>query len=112
MQLTVEQRVFVVSKYYETKSYAAVKEAFPQRFPNRNAPSNKTIYKNVLKYQESGTSLNLNKGRSGRRVSVRTPENIQLVRDALNRNPRISTRRNGVPVSRRSFQRIVHRDLQ
>lgn len=112
MQLTTEQRSFVVTKYHETKSYNEVREAFARRFPNRNAPSKKTIYKNVLKYQQNGTSLNLNKGRSGRRVTARTPENIQLVRDALNTNPQISTRRNGIPVSRRSFQRIVHQNLQ
>ena len=112
MQLTTEQRIFVVTKYHETKSYNEVREAFARRFPNRNAPPKKTIYKNVLKYQQNGTSLNLNKGRSGRRVSVRTPDNIQLVRDALNANPQMSTRRNDVPVNRRSFQRIVRQDLQ
>ena len=106
MQLTTEQRIFVVTKYHETKSYNEVREAFARRFPNRNAPPKKTIYKNVLKYQQNGTSLNLNKGRSGRRVSVRTPDNIQLVRDALNANPQMSTRRKDVPVSRRSFQRL------
>ena len=70
MQLTVEQRVFVVTKYLETKSYNAVREAFTRQFPQRNAPTKKTIYKNVKKYQEKGTSLNLNK----ERYSHRKPE--------------------------------------
>ena len=112
MQLTVDQRVFIVTKYFETKSYNAVREAFVLQFPQRNAPSKKTIYKNVKKYQENGTSLNLNKGHSGRRITARTPQNIQVVRDALNANPNVSTRRNGVPVSRRTFQRIVQHDLK
>ena len=102
MQLTVEQRFFVVSTYLETKSYNAVREAFVQIFPGRNAPCKKTVYKNIQKYKENGTSLNLNKSRSGRRRSVRTAENIGLVRNALIENPKISTRRNSVPVSRRT----------
>ena len=87
MQLTVEQRVFMVSTYFETKSYNAVREAFVQRFPGRNAPCKNTVYKNIQKYKENGTSLNLNKSRSGRRRSVRTAENIGLMRNALIENP-------------------------
>ena len=112
VQLNVEQRIFIVTKYIETRSYNDVREAFRLRFPQRNAPSKKTIYTNVKKYKEKGTSLNLNKGRSGRRVSIRTPENIQLVRDTLNGNPNVSTRRNGLPISRRTFQRIIQEDLK
>lgn len=112
MQLTVEQRVFVVTKYHETKSYIAVREAFRQRFPGRAAPCKKTIHKNVQKYQQNGTSLNMNKGHSGRRRSSRTPQNVNLVRNTLVANPRVSIRRNGVPVTRSTFQRIVQHDLE
>jgi hypothetical protein len=111
MQLTVEQRVFVVAKYLETGSYNAVTDAFQQRFPERNPPAKRTIYQNVKKYRNNGTSLNLNRGHSGRRISARTPENIELVRNSLNDNPTVSTRRNEIPISRSTFQRIIKGDL-
>ena len=65
MQLTIEQRVFVVINYHETKSSRQVKERFSQRFPGRNAPTDRTVLKNVRTYSDNGTSLNLNKGNSG-----------------------------------------------
>ena len=39
-----------------------------------------------FKYQLEGTSLNLNKGRSGRRKSARTEENIENVQTLLLQN--------------------------
>ena len=47
MQLTTDQRVFVVVNYHETKSLEQVKQRFRQRFPDRNAPTSRTILKNV-----------------------------------------------------------------
>lgn len=111
VQLTTEQRVFVVSIYLETKSFLAVKDAFRRRFPERNCPCNSTIRKNVEKYRQHGTSLNLNKQFSGRRKSVRTPENIEMVRDHLQENPQVSVRRNGLGLHRSSLHRIIKHDL-
>jgi len=42
----------------------------------------------------------LNKENFERRRTVRTAENIEHVRDALIENPQVSTRRNGMPMSR------------
>ena len=112
MQLTVEQRVFVVSLYIETKSYTAVVQAFRERFPERNPPTRRTVYENVRKYRNHGTSLNRNKNNSGRRISIRTQENIESVRDLLIENPTLSTRRNESGLSQTSFSRIVRDDLK
>ena len=60
VQLTTEQRVFIVINYTRTQSTTEVRNAFQQRFPDRNPPS--TILSNVRKYSNAGTSLNLNKG--------------------------------------------------
>ena len=38
VQLTIEQRVFVVLHYTKTQSIAAVQNAFLERFPDRNPP--------------------------------------------------------------------------
>ena len=63
--------------YHQTqRSLAKVKERFQARFPNRNPLTSRKILKNVWKYSQYGTSLNLNKGNSGRRVTVRAPDPI------------------------------------
>jgi hypothetical protein len=50
VQLTAEQRVFVVLNYTRTQSTNAVRNAFRERFPNRNPPVASTILENVRKY--------------------------------------------------------------
>ena len=37
-------------------------------------------------YERDGTSLNMNKRRSGRRITTKAEENIEVVRQALERN--------------------------
>ena len=74
VQLTIEQRVFVVLHYTKTQSIAAVQNAFLERFPDRNPPCKTTILRNFQKYSNAGTSLNLNKGNSGRRKIFRQLE--------------------------------------
>ena len=112
VQLTPEQRVFVVLNYTRTQSTTQVRNAFRERFPNRNPPAASTILENVRKYENSGTSLNLNKSNSGRRRTTRTAENIDAVRDLLQENPHMSARRNPIPISRASFNRITRQDIK
>ena len=113
VQLTTEQRVFIVLHYTQTQSIAAVQNAFRPRFPDRNPPTKRTVMKNVRKYSEAGTSLNLNKGNSGRRRTTRSEENIAAVRDLLQQNPgNVSARRNPLPISRTGFNRITRLDLR
>ena len=40
MQLTTEQRVFVVSEWLRTGSLQQVSQAFAERFPDRDVPAN------------------------------------------------------------------------
>ena len=63
------------------KSYAAVQSEFRDRFPERETPAKRAIQENVSKYHTFGTSLNLNKGNSGRSRTARTPENTMRVRN-------------------------------
>ena len=70
-QFSTEQRVFMVRKYLESRSFEAMIEAFRQHFPERNPPSKSTIFRNVEKYLRNATSLNLCKGRSGRPQTAR-----------------------------------------
>ena len=112
MQLTTEQRVFVVTEWLRTGSLQQVSEAFGQRFPDRAIPAKSTLWKNIRKYQREGTSLNLNKGRSGRRRTARTDENIRAVRELLQRDPHVSVRRNGLGIRPTSFHNIVRLDIR
>ena len=83
VQLTTEQRVFVVESHIRLKSYAAVQRELKDRFPEREPLANRTIQENVSKYHTFGTNLNLNKGNSERSRTARTPENIMRVRNVL-----------------------------
>jgi hypothetical protein len=80
VQLTVQQMVFIVECYMRSNSYVAVKREFRERFPDGQPPGKRTIQGNVAKYRTFGTSLHRNKGNSGPRRRVRTPENIERVR--------------------------------
>ena len=86
---------------------------FRARFPNRNVPSKSTIWRNVQKYLSSGTSHNRNRGNSGRRRVARSEENVAAVRNLLEENPEnVSACRNGLGISRSSFNRITKSELR
>ena len=111
MQLTVEQRTFVVQVYFEARSITEVKNRFHQRFRDRQPPSKSSIQKIIKKFQERGTVENQNAGRSGRNRTARTGANINVVRAAIEANPRISARRNGLGICKSSFNEITNLDL-
>jgi len=112
VQLTTEQRVFLVKTFHETRSLQATQNAFQDAFRERPSPAKKTIWANVKKYETHGTSLNRNKGHSGRHRTARSAANIEAVRQQLEEHPReTSARRNGVGLSRASFNRITRLDL-
>ena len=71
-----------------------------------------SIWANVRKYEEHGTSLNRNKGNSGRRCTGRSEQNIAAVRQQLQQHPRgTSSRRNGLGLPSATFNRITRLDL-
>ena len=76
-----------------------------------------TVYNNGQKYAITGTSLNLNKTRSGRNRNARSAENIEAVRNAIEEacgeapEIRISCRRNGLGLSSATFNRITRLDI-
>ena len=92
--------------------FTAVRAAFPQRF-NHVPPCKKAIQQNIKKYHSHGTSLDRNKGNSGRRRTARSEENIEQVRNMLENNPRnISARRNSMYLSAETFIRITWEELR
>ena len=85
--------MFIVVNYTQTQSIAAVQNAFRVTFPGRNPPAKSTVLRNVRKYLITGTSLNRNKGNSGRR------------RDVI-------ARRNPVAISSAGFNGITRLDIR
>ena len=55
MQLTKQERVFLVTALMLPKSYQAVSQEFSENFPERNFPNKITILKNAKKYLEDST---------------------------------------------------------
>ena len=112
-QLSPRERAFVVLRYVETgHNITQVKADFRQRF-HRAPPCKTTILNNVQKYNDTGTSENLNKGRSGRPRTARSAQNVAAVRRSLRQNPKQSCRRNNIPqLSKSSFNRITRFELK
>ena len=74
-------------------------------WPGIPAPSAVTIKNNYLKFVNHGGSLNRNRGNSGRPRTACSQQNFPRVRRSLRRNENISSRRNGLGISRSSFNR-------
>ncbi|KAF2346939.1 Protein of unknown function DUF4817 [Trinorchestia longiramus] len=109
MQLTKEQRTFIVEKYFLAKSFQQVIQSFQEHFPEKQFPTN--IWRNVTRYRTEGKSLNLNKGRSGRKRTGRSEENVRIVQGALTENLQISARKSRLDVTKSTFNRIITLDL-
>ena len=111
---SVQQRIFFVEQFVLSKSIVSVQREFRWKFGDDRqrgaAPSRKIIGQWVRQWRETG-SVEV-KART-RRNTVRSPENIQCVRIALERNPRLSVRRHSqlLNLSDRSVRRILHHDL-
>ena len=78
-------------------------------FPDIQPPQVKTIIKTFRKFVNEGTCIDLNKGRSDRRRSATSQENVDRVRQSLENDGLRSSRRNGLGLSQSSFVRIVNR---
>ena len=50
LQLTNQQRVFLVTAWMRSKSYQVVSQEFSENFPERNVPNKTTIWKKCQEY--------------------------------------------------------------
>ena len=114
-QYSIPERVYLVEQKMAKNSHKVLVDNFKKRFPfsGRN-PGKMVVWKQVKKFKTHGTVENLNKGRSGRKKSVLTDENLAALRDLLEsekdlpaRQSRSSIRRHNLPfpMSKSSFQR-------
>ncbi|KAF2351627.1 Protein of unknown function DUF4817 [Trinorchestia longiramus] len=112
MQLTKEQRIFIVLEYETTKNCEQVRRAFNETFPERNSPDKKTVYCTARKFNEHGSISNRYKGNLGRKIIQRTENNIAIVQRAITENSRTSVRRNETNLSKSTFHRILKKDIR
>lgn len=101
------QRVLIVRRYFETKSYKEVKKSFQDQFPGVPIPANSTILRLVRRFNETGRVDEL--PRTGRPRTAVAPNKVKEVRAVLNENRQTSTRRiaQRVGISQRSVRRSL-----
>ena len=89
---SVPHRTTAVRFYYETKSVTEVQRLFRRHFNvgrYGRVPSRNTVLAWVSKFEELGSVLDV---KHGAPRTVRTPENLERVREAFQRSPRRSAR--------------------
>ena len=116
-QYTIPERVFLLEKKMSKAPHKVLKYEYKRAFPfSGRSPSKMTVHKQAKKFSTHGTLHNINKGRSGRKRSVLTDENLARMRELLNeekdlpaRQSRSSIRRHNLPfaMTKSSFQRGV-----
>ncbi len=86
--LSKEQRIFVLTSYFETKSFKTLKQKFLQHFPNVPISVNSTITRMVDKFKDTDNVAD--EQRSRRKKSVTTRELIDCVPAMVNQHPHTS----------------------
>ncbi|XP_046663111.1 uncharacterized protein LOC124356010 [Homalodisca vitripennis] len=110
-----EHRGFAVRTFFESgRSYITTQPAFRVHFNiprNDPVPHRNVIASWVLALEETG-STQRPKG-MGRQKTARTPENVAVVRAAVEQSPTRSARKHATALnmSDRSVRRILHKDL-
>lgn len=114
-QWTTEWRIFLVKTSYRISSYLEVREAFRRRFLEKDPPTNWIVWKNVKENTKENEHvlININKGRSGRRRTVKSEETVEVDRLYVQHNTKnVSCKRNGQRLRRSAFNKIMKGDLK
>ena len=81
MQLTTEQRAFIVEHFYVIASPTKVKRTYVNKY--RVNINLKTVDNLSKKWKDKGTIFNQNNGHSGRQRSARLEENINKINERI-----------------------------
>ena len=118
MVWSIEERTFCVTLYLETKSLKTVQVRYCRSFNFNNFSHKFQITHWVKTFKDTGTLITSTKkgqkSRSGRKLTARSPENVDAVRDSVGWRPKKSLRRCSQELgpSRSSVHRILKNDLQ
>ncbi|CAI9738112.1 XP_014784835.1PREDICTED: uncharacterized protein LOC106879674 [Octopus vulgaris] len=107
-KLTLQQRIFVIEKYYKYGNARKVREEWINEYGDKiNPPHRDTIYHLRDRFHQNGTVADL--PRSGRPRSVRTPKMTDSVVTAITQSPQTSAVRLSaeLDISRSSLRRIL-----
>ena len=107
-RLTKEQRILLLKQWWISGGTTqAINEAFQQEFPDDEIPARQTVYRLAKTFDETGSVEDAR--RRGRRKSVNTDENMQLVSQNYRLNPQTSQRQAAreLDTSRSTLQRIM-----
>jgi transposase len=91
MRFTVEERVFIVEKYFNTHSYVQCRLDFTEKF-GKETPVKSAIQKLLKRFRETGSVLDKTRDRQ---KTVLTTEVVQDIDATLTRSPHKSLRRLG-----------------
>ncbi|PSN53785.1 hypothetical protein C0J52_06236 [Blattella germanica] len=105
-RLTIQHRAKTVLLYAETKSVVLTQRCFHQHFNTRWAPAKNTIYRLYRQFETNG----MPEPKQPRVSQIRSPENIDAMRVAMQSSPGKSTRIAAAQlgISRRSIQLVLH----
>lgn len=113
MRFSIVERQFVVQRFYEVfKDRRQTQIEFEIKFA-KTAPSIEAIRQMVIKFENRGTLLDQNKGRSGRPVTVTTVANTEIIQTFIANNPRTSIKAaaQNSNISAKSTHRILRKKL-
>ena len=115
-QWNLEHRIFAYDCFVKNEeSVIAVQREFRRRFNihrNESVPCRNTILRWVNNFRTEGCIMK--KKNHGPQHTVRTPENVERVMQAVVQSPTRSVRRHSVAlgISDRTMRRILHQDLK
>ena len=111
-------KTFCVTLYLETKSLKTVQARYRRRFNFNNFPPKFQITCCVKKFKDTGTLIKSTKkgqkSTSGIKLTARSPENVDAVRDSVGRSPKKPLQRcsQELGLSCSSVHRILKNDIQ
>ena len=90
MPWSMEQKIFCVKTYYETKSFRIVQARFRRKFSFNQFPNRSQIFKLVKKFEAHGTCGDrrvAGSSPSGPPITICTPDNVSRVQESVGRSP-------------------------
>jgi hypothetical protein len=83
------ERVFILEHYFTSKSFAAVREAFSNAYPDKEVPNKTTVERLVTKFRDTGSVCDR---KHVRRRTVLTGETLRNAEETAARSPQKSLR--------------------
>ena len=111
MSWITKQRTFCVNTYSETKSFKSVQAKNRRKFDFNNIPQKSQIYQWVKNFEAKGTENKLSKKittRSGPKIKARTEQNLNSVRDSVERSQKKSLRQRYIEVRKKFYKKTLH----